>query len=90
MSQFLCLVFILLTKHHWYVCTYVCSYALWLSSEVTIDICIRIARSWDPLLSFPKDMENDEEALAQCLQAIAQLPTANKDTLAFIILHIKT
>ena len=36
------------------------------------------------------DMENDEEALAQCLQAIAQLPTANKDTLAFIILHIKT
>ena len=36
------------------------------------------------------DMENDEAALAQLLQVIARLPEANKDTLAFLILHLLT
>lgn len=39
--------------------------------------------------SLAADMSNEEEALAQILQAIAQLPTANKDTLAFLVLHLK-
>ena len=48
-----------------------------------------VVLSSDPCTSSP-DMENDEQALAQLLQVIARLPEANKDTLAFLILHLLT
>ena len=32
---------------------------------------------------------SDEKALAATLEAIAQLPPCNKDTLAFLILHLQ-
>ena len=48
-----------------------------------------VVSSSDPCTSSP-DMENDEQALAQLLQVIARLPEANKDTLAFLILHLLT
>ena len=35
------------------------------------------------------ESENDEDGLASTLESIAQLPPANKDTLAFMILHLQ-
>ena len=37
----------------------------------------------------PPDQESDEEGLAGTLEAIADLPPCNKDTLAFLILHLQ-
>ena len=37
---------------------------------------------------FP-ECDTEEESLASTLEAIAQLPAANKDTLAFLILHVQ-
>ncbi len=37
----------------------------------------------------PIECEKDEDCLASVLEAIAQLPPANKDTLAFLILHLQ-
>ena len=35
------------------------------------------------------EAESDEEGLATTLEAIAELPPSNKDTLAFLILHLQ-
>ena len=40
-------------------------------------------------MCFDSSEVNTEEGLAATLEAIAQLPPANKDTLAFIILHLQ-
>ena len=41
------------------------------------------------ITTYPPECSTDEDALASTLEAIAQLPPANKDTLAFLILHIQ-
>ena len=38
---------------------------------------------------FISEEDSDEKALAATLEAIAQLPPCNKDTLAFLILHLQ-
>ena len=38
---------------------------------------------------YPLECETDEDCLASTLEAIAQLPPANKDTLAFLVLHLQ-
>ena len=40
-------------------------------------------------IPFTVESESDEEGLASTLEVIAQLPPANKDTLAFLILHLQ-
>lgn len=37
----------------------------------------------------PAEAANEEEALASTLESIAELPPCNKDTLAFMILHLQ-
>ena len=40
-------------------------------------------------LLVPAEAESEEYGLASTLESIAELPPANKDTLAFIILHLQ-
>lgn len=40
-------------------------------------------------LCMPPDQESDENVLAGILEAVANLPPCNKDTLAFLILHLQ-
>ena len=42
-----------------------------------------------PPAQLPSDAGSDEDTLAGLLEAIAELPPCNKDTLAFIILHLQ-
>ena len=37
----------------------------------------------------PAEAESEEEGLASTLESIAELPPCNKDTLAFVILHLQ-
>lgn len=37
----------------------------------------------------PVEAESEEEGLASTLESIAELPPCNKDTLAFVILHLQ-
>ena len=42
-----------------------------------------------PAPMFDTDSDTDENGLASTLEAIAELPSVNKDTLAFFILHLQ-